>query len=76
MKKKSLKSLNLNKKVISKLEADQVHGGILLTVTCLTCTCTFGEICQAVGEAVEEAADVVGAFAAGVVDGYNASANN
>ena len=66
MKKKNLKSLSLNKKRISNLEATKVDGGlILLTITCLTCTCTFGEVCQAAGD-----------FVRGVYDGYNESANN
>jgi len=61
MKKKNLNSLNLNKKVISNLEASKVDGGlILLTITCLTCTCTHGDVCDAARD-----------FARGFRDGYN-----
>lgn len=34
MKKKSLKSLELNKKAISKLNSHEIHGGIIWSIQC------------------------------------------
>jgi len=64
MKKKNLKSLKLNKKVISNVQASKVEGGyfsVLVCVTftcvtvktCVTCTCTKDDVCIATASFIE-----------------------
>lgn len=37
MKKQNLKKIQLNKRIISTLDANQIGGGRILTITCVSC---------------------------------------
>lgn len=55
MKKRSLKTLELNKKTISTLDASKVHGGSITG----SMTCTLGPICWEIIEATIEITEEV-----------------
>ncbi len=50
MKKRTIKSLELNKKTISNFDASNLHGGSMTT----SLTCTLGPICLEIIEATIE----------------------
>ena len=58
MKKRNLKSFELNKKTISTFETSKLNGGS----TVITFTCTLGVFCIATGEIID-----------GIIDGWNES---
>jgi hypothetical protein len=58
MKKRNLKSFELNKKTISTFETSKLDGG----VSVITFTCTLGVFCIAAGDFID-----------GFIDGWNES---
>ncbi|WP_298512905.1 hypothetical protein [uncultured Kordia sp.] len=60
MKKRAIKSLDLNKKTISTFETSKLNGGSITSISC-----TFGVFCVTVEIAID-----------GFIDGWNESANN